>query len=191
MSQSNKSVIRPRHAIAFADLFALLFLLLVLLPHNPAKMTDATLLPPGSVIVEVRWDDNLNVDIDTWVKAPGQVPVGYSNPHGPVFNLLRDDLGHRNDPLHLNYENAYSRGAPNGDYVVNLHYFAGEEKDVTVTVRVWIKKKGKRPKLIGVRKVTMLATGHEVTVMRFSIVDSALVSGSVHEIPTSLIGKGG
>ena len=34
---------------------------------------------------------------DLWVQAPGDVPVGYSNKSGGVFNLLRDDLGKAKD----------------------------------------------------------------------------------------------
>lgn len=184
--QPNRSIIRPRHAVAFADLFALLFLMLVLLPHNPSKLSKSTILPPGSVIVEVRWGDSLNVDIDTWVRAPGQKPVGYSNPHGPVFNLLRDDLGHRSDSLNLNYENVFSRGAPNGEYVVNLQYFAGFVRNVKVTVMVWIKREGKDPVLVGNYKVIMRGNGHELTVVRFNILNGNLVAGSVNNLQTSL-----
>ena len=48
---------------------------------------------PGNVIVEVRWPTELDSDVDLWVQAPGDVPVGYSNKGGAMFNLLRDDLG--------------------------------------------------------------------------------------------------
>jgi hypothetical protein len=34
---------------------------------------------------------------DLWIQAPGDVPVGYSNKSGGVFNLLRDDLGKAKD----------------------------------------------------------------------------------------------
>ena len=34
---------------------------------------------------------------DLWVQAPGDLPIGYSNKSGGVFNLLRDDLGKAKD----------------------------------------------------------------------------------------------
>ena len=43
-------------------------------------------------IVKVIDGDTVDVDIDLWVKAPDDIPVGYSNQGGLFFNLLRDDL---------------------------------------------------------------------------------------------------
>ena len=57
-------------------------------------------------------------------QAPGDVPVGYSNKSGKIFNLLRDDLGSQ-DITDYNYEVAYTRGTPGGEYVVNLHMYRG------------------------------------------------------------------
>jgi hypothetical protein len=34
---------------------------------------------------------------DLWVQAPGDLPIGYSNKSGGVFNILRDDLGKAKD----------------------------------------------------------------------------------------------
>jgi hypothetical protein len=48
--------------------------------------------------------------VDLWVQAPGDVPVGYSNESGVIFNLVRDDLGKGSDPNSMNYEIAYGRG---------------------------------------------------------------------------------
>ena len=40
---------------------------------------------------------SMDSDVDLWVQAPGDMPVGYSNKGGAVFNLLRDDLGQQLD----------------------------------------------------------------------------------------------
>src|SRR5262245_27488074 len=53
---------------------------------------------PGNVIVELNWPPSYDDDVDLWVQGPGDVPVGYSNKSGMIFNLLRDDLGHSGDP---------------------------------------------------------------------------------------------
>jgi hypothetical protein len=92
-------------------------------PPNNASETD-NIQAPGNVIIEAQWADKLDADVDLWVQAPGNVPVGYSNKSGEVFNLLRDDLGKVHDITDLNYEVAYSRGTPGGEYVVNVHMIA-------------------------------------------------------------------
>ena len=81
-------------------------IVLLLLPHlnPPAKADNEPTLPPGNVIVEIRWPDDLDTDVDLWVKAPGDIPVGYSNKGGVTFNLLRDDLGRHADATETNYE---------------------------------------------------------------------------------------
>ncbi len=73
-------------------------IVILLLPHiNPPTKDKITALPPGNIVVEVRWPDKIDADVDLWVQAPGDRPVGYSNRGGQVFNLLRDDLGHSGD----------------------------------------------------------------------------------------------
>lgn len=80
-------------------------LVLLLLPHlNPKAKAEQATQSPGNVIVELRWPDGLDADVDLWVQAPGDTPVGYSNKGGAIFNLLRDDLGHAADLTELNYE---------------------------------------------------------------------------------------
>ena len=102
-------------------------IVVLLLPHlNPPVKAEESAVPPGNVIVEVRWPDEVDADVDLWVEAPSDVPVGYSNLGGLVFDLLRDDRGHDTDVSALNYEVAYSRGAPAGEYTVNLHLYSNK-----------------------------------------------------------------
>ena len=117
-------------------------IVVLLLPHlNPPTLADAEVIAPGNVIVEVRWADGLNADVDLWVQAPGDPPVGYSNKGGRIFNLLRDDLGGSGDETDLNYEVAFTRGIPSGDYTINLHLYrnpSGQfpvEAEISVSVR--------------------------------------------------------
>src|SRR5262245_62824897 len=74
---------------------------------------------PGNVIVEMLWDKAIDADVDLWVQAPGDVPVGYSNKSGVMLNLVRDDLGKGGDPNSMHYEASYGRGHLPGEYVVN------------------------------------------------------------------------
>ena len=166
-------------------------IVVLLLPHlNPPTKGAAAADPPGNVVVEIRWPDAINADVDLWVQAPGDVPVGYSNKGGEVFNLLRDDLGHRNDRSNLNYEMAYSRGVPPGEYTVNLHLYANYAADGAIPVEVAVgvrrTEQGKLDYIVR-KNVSLANLGEELTVVRFELTDEArLVPGSIHELPRGL-----
>ena len=100
-------------------------IVLLLLPWlNIVAQDEATKEPSGSVIVEVLWPDDRNVDVDLWVKSPDDAAVGFSNMAGYYFNLLRDDRGTQFDTTPINYEISYSRGIAAGEYQANLHLYA-------------------------------------------------------------------
>ena len=141
----------------------------------------------------MRWPDDINADVDLWVEAPGDRPVGYSNKGGRVFNLLRDDLGDTADLTGLNYEFTYSRGVPQGEYAINVHLYRNPAKvyPVPATVVVSLKKPGfKTAKQILVSKLELTHQGEEATVFRFNLDEKAsLVSGSVNNLPKKLRNK--
>ena len=73
-------------------------IVLLLLPWlNIVAQDEATKEPAGSVIVEVLWPDDRDVDVDLWVKSPDDAAVGFSNMAGYYFNLLRDCLLYTSD----------------------------------------------------------------------------------------------
>src|ERR1700738_2770385 len=92
--------------------------------------------PPGNVIVEMLWDKAIDADVDLWVQAPGDVPVGYSNKSGVIFNLVRDDLGKGGDPNSMNYEVSYGRGHWAGEYVVNAMLYRSRDKKYPVGAQI-------------------------------------------------------
>jgi hypothetical protein len=167
-------------------------IVIMLLPHlnPPGAKTADNMTPPGNVIVEIRWPDEIDADIDLWVQAPGDVPVGYSNKGGAVFNLLRDDLGNRVDVTGLNYETSYSRGIQPGEYVVNLHLYRNPSGTfpIPVTVVTSVKRNAKdTARQLLASDVLLVGEGEEVTVYRFELSkDGQLVSGSVHSLYKSL-----
>lgn len=185
---SGDTVFRDVIFLALAGFVAIVLLLLPFI--NPPAKADAEVESPGNVIVEIRWPDEVNADVDLWVEAPGDVPVGYSNQSGMIFNLLRDDLGLKNDVTALNYETTYSRGIPSGEYTINLHLYrsASQYLPLTVTVVVSLKPdKTSSAKQILVTKKTLLSVGQELTVYRFSLDESGrLITGSVHDLPRPL-----
>ena len=177
--------------IIFLALAGFVAIVLLLLPHlNPPAVADSETKSPGNVIVELRWPDELNSDVDLWVEAPGDKPVGYSNKGGVSFNLLRDDLGNLADATRMNYEVSYSRGVPDGEYTVNVHLYrnlSGADL-IPVTVVISVKPSEDAPaKQILATGVELRHEGQEITAFRFSLDEKGrLVSGSVHDLPRPL-----
>ncbi len=182
------TVFRDVIMLALAGFVAMVILLL---PHlNPPAKAKENVTSPGNVIVEIRWADEVDADVDLWVMAPGDTPVGYSNKGGMIFNLLRDDLGRQADVTNLNYEVSYSRGVPTGEYAVNVHMYRNNEAHfpLRVSIVVSVKRNPKEAaRQILSTNVTLRHDGEEVTAFRFTLdSDGQLVPGSVHDIPKAL-----
>lgn len=173
---------------AFIDLVFALVLMLLLVVNPPGAKTDE--IRPGNIIVEVRWPDGLATDIDLWVRGPDGESIGYSNKHGEIFNLLRDDLGMAGDPMDLNYEFAFSRGTEPGQYAVNLHYFSGDTGMGPLDVQVAVSIRYESGEVLRVwRGVVPISFKEEKTAIRFLLSRSGRpVPGSLHDTPTSLRG---
>jgi hypothetical protein len=183
------TVFRDVIMLALAGFVAMVILLL---PHinPPGRATQENTQPPGNVIVEVRWPDELDCDVDLWVEAPGDIPVGYSNKGGVIFNLLRDDLGRRADATGMNYEVSYSRGIVAGEYTVNVHLYrnAAGVFPIPVTVVTSVKKSPKESaRQVLASNIELGREGQELTVYRFKLSEEGdLVPGSVHSVQRNL-----
>jgi len=155
-------------------LMGFVVIVVLLLPHiNPSKEKEnVDINPPGNVIVEIQWPDNADTDVDLWVQGPGDVPVGYSNKGGILFNLLRDDLGHSGDATKINYENSFSRGIVEGEYTVNVHLYRDVSKSLPIKVIVVVSVKSNpddSAKQILTRTIELQHIGQEITVFRFEL----------------------
>ncbi len=162
-------------------------------PGCRAYQQDSDVLPKPCT-------DRVDVDVDVWLLSPDdEVPTGYSHRTGRTWSLLRDDLGTSNDKTDRNYENAFARGAPSGDYVVNVKLFKvrdGRTPEVPVEVRVTKRHQDGRMEPLatggiadneGVFRVTLRQEEEEVTVVRFRLDEKgALVPDSVNNIPMEL-----
>ncbi len=189
--ESGATVFRDVIMLALAGFITVV---LLLLPHvNPPGTAEDADQSPGNVIIELRWPDEMDADVDLWVEAPGDVPVGYSNKGGAVFNLLRDDLGHSTDLTGLNYEFAYSRGVPTGAYTINVHLYRNKQEvyPIPVTVAVSVKKSVQdSAKQILSTNVSLGKEGEEITAVRFRLdSEGRLISGSVNNLPRPLRSK--
>lgn len=181
--------------VSFRDmLFLLVFAYLVIgavaLAHVRKKQEEVSgASPPGSVIVDIHWDDKIDADVDLWVQAPGDVPVGYSNKAGMIFNLLRDDLGHSGDPVSMNYEIAYGRGLWAGEYTVNAHLYRSADNHFPVPVIAKVQVRGSDGivKNLLQSAVQLDHVGQETTIFRFQLDDKGhLVPGSLNRIHKDL-----
>jgi hypothetical protein len=183
--------------IVFRDLIMLMLsgfvtVAVLLLSHinAPNARTSEGMEPPGNVVVEARWPDVMDTDVDLWVQGPGDVPVGYSNKGGKLFNLLRDDLGQYADATDLNYEVAYSRGVAGGEYTVNVHLYRNNAPTYPVPVTIVVSAKrtssGTSRQLL-TAKVELGREGQELTVFRFRLDGKGeLEAGSVHALQKNL-----
>jgi len=167
--------------------FILMTVLMMAVVNPPAQSAETEgEQSPGNVIVEAQWADGVDADVDLWVAAPGDRPVGYSNKSGVVFNLLRDDLGKAQDVTDYNYEVAYSRGIPAGEYVVNVHMYRGIGVTYPVDIKLVASVKA-RPedsaKQLVTTTVQLRHENHQVTAFRFNLdKDGNLVTGSVNSL---------
>ena len=166
-------------------------MVIMLLPHI-SKTQDETdeHTPPGNVVVEMHWPDDLPVDVDLWVQAPNDVPVGFWNQGSQFFNLLRDDLGLEGDASARNYEVSYSRGILAGDYTVNVHMYGKIPAGVVVPVRVVVSVKAKYDSLRQILQtnVELQRRNQEETAFRFRLSgDGNLVPGSVTTLRRRLV----
>lgn len=171
--RTNNTLFRDVLMAALGTLMAVLIIIIWLI--NPPKQNDEQdSRSRGNIRIEIIWPQELNVDIDSWGRAPGDTPVGYSNLNGRVFNLVRDDLGTYADLTEMNYEVMFSRGIPKGEWIFNLHWFSNAHGATQVPVRVLItiKKnddgsgKGSAKKVL-TKTVLLTHEGQEVTVIRF------------------------
>jgi hypothetical protein len=148
-------------------------LVILLLPHvNPPETKTSDLMTPGNVIIEIKWPEEIDADVDLWVQAPGDGAVGWSQRGGRIFDLLRDDLGFINDLTSTNHEMAYSRGVPEGEYIVNVHMYRNDDEvwPVPVWVTVSVKRDiDKPPNKILFGKVELVRHDEEETVFRFEL----------------------
>ena len=179
-------VFRDMILLTLGALFVVVALMFPYLQPEAKNAEEASAEPPGSVMVELSWPDRLDADVDLWVQAPGDLPVGYSNKGAAVFNLLRDDLGHQLGLSGRNYEVAYARGLVPGEYTVNAHLYRNRSSDAHVPLNAVITVKrapGEPARQILASEADLGRENQEITVFRFRLEeDGQLRQGSVHSL---------
>jgi hypothetical protein len=187
--------------VSFRDmLFLLVFAYLVIgavalahvSKHNEEQSKGQA--PPGNVIVEMFWDKAIDADVDLWVQAPGDVPVGYSNKSGMIFNLVRDDLGKGGDPNSMNYEVSYGRGRWAGEYVVNAMLYRSRDEKYPVSAQIKVSQQNQQGEVrqVLLSNVELTFEGQETTAFRFRLDEKGeFIPDSMNRIRKNLRSAGG
>ncbi len=186
--ESGGTVFRDVLLLALIGFVAMVVMLLPHLARKEQKTEEQK--APGNVVVEIHWPGELDADVDLWVQAPGDVPVGFFNQGSRYFNLLRDDLGREGDVTDKNYEISYSRGIPEGEYIVNVHMYGPLPTGAAVPVNVVVSVKRRYELLLPIVKTEVLLTrrNQEETATRFRLTaDGDLVEGSVNSIRRAMV----
>lgn len=125
--------------VGFTSLFVIAFMMI-----NPISKTGE-MTPPIKMFVEIEWPEDLNTDIDLFVRGPDGRLVYYANKDSGYITLERDDLGWGSDTyeingqevtVHRNYEVANFSELPPGEYVIAVFYFSTEGPAIDVPVNV-------------------------------------------------------
>jgi hypothetical protein len=151
---------------------------------------------PGSLVATAVWHDH--VDVDLWVKDPGDAPVGFNHRQGKFADLLRDDRGNETEMVgDVHYENVFVRNTPKGEYIVNVHLYAdrynrgiealAQPINVEVEILLGNGDQKEEPKTILKKTVKLINLHQEITVARFLLDDKGLlVDGSVNDASISI-----
>ena len=186
-------------------MFLFLMISMILLPFVAEKKLEAAknIDPPnqGALRAEMFWDDSVNTDIDLWVDGPVGKPIGFSNLGGPLWNLLRDDLGRCSpedvlaqmcssfDASERNMEIAYTRGIYDGEYVINARLFNLKSAKLPIKLKLVVSYKEtleSPSEELFFSNVELTHPGHELTVFRFFVRDSKVDIGSLNRLPKLL-----
>ena len=129
-------------------------IVILLLPWLNFQTKDIEIKEPvGSVIFELFWSEKIDADLDLWVQGPNDSAVGYAQPSGQVFNLLRDDRGLTADHTPLNYEISFTRGILTGEYQANVHLFKHSKSktpiEATIIASLVTPDRGYRKEILG------------------------------------------
>jgi hypothetical protein len=142
-------------------------------------------LNAGPLMVTIHWDNKSNSDIDLWVKAPDNAPVGFSHPNDILCDHLRDDLGAAHDPQSTNSEITVCRKAASGEWIVDVMSYSVWDGQLPIWVDVTVQEmKGGYLKTLLYKRVFLTANGQELTVWRFSLDSHGdIIPGSISDLP--------
>lgn len=112
------------------NLFVLFMMALLMI--NPVQKKKDGIETKAEFVITLRWPDNLDCDLDLWVRGPSGDIVWWQNKDVGDMHLERDDTGDKNDTKIINgktYANPDNsehwvlRTLIPGEYVANVHLY--------------------------------------------------------------------
>jgi len=189
-----KGVTDPFTDLLFNALLGFTFLFLVAIMFMNPEAKSGIIDPKAEYILTITWKDFSPDDIDVWIEDPDGRLLYFRNPEVGLLHLDRDDRGMVNDTIKvagkekenpLNQEVVTLRGVIQGEYIVNLHYYASETKK-PVDVNVNLQKVNPKLKVEYYDTVTLEEEGVEKTAFRFKIDRDGDVKG-INFLPKQLV----
>ena len=125
--------------VGFTSLFVIAFLLI-----NPIAK-NGIVDPPIRFMIEMTWNDESGNDMDLYFKGPTGNTVSYGNKENGYITLKRDDIGFQTDTYtvngetvvtYRNYEIITTTALPDGDYVLNVHFFSKRSDNFKEEVQI-------------------------------------------------------
>lgn len=162
-----------------------LFMITTLMITAKVKNEDEGVKKDAQYIIQISWPNDLNCDVDIWVRDPENRVVSYQAKDVGVMHLERDDQGWVNDLMVLfklqpnqqlnNSETWVLRGKLAGKFTVNIHLYScaiddkavpmGQPIDVPVTME--LTKLNPDLRKILTKTITLKKIWEEVTAFNF------------------------
>jgi hypothetical protein len=184
------------------NLFILLIMAMAMINPESDKKGDVDL--KAEMFMSVSWTENLDCDVDTWVRAPNGMVLSYLSRDMGFLHLDRDDTGVLNDKVQvagvtktnpINAEYTTVRQVVPGEYVVNVQLFAcrdPEGNDVPpgpidpLPVSIVLTDLNPKATLAGKKEVVFTRMYEESHVFRFTV-DSQGVVTRVWSEPANIV----
>jgi hypothetical protein len=162
-----------------------LFMITTLMITAKVKNEDVGVKKDAQYIIQVAWPNDLNCDVDIWVRDPENRVVSYQAKDVGVMHIERDDQGWVNDLMVIfklqpnqqlnNSETWVLRGKLAGKFTVNIHLYScaiddkavpmGQPIDVPVTLE--LTKLNPDLKKVLTKTITLKKVWEEVTAFNF------------------------
>ncbi len=188
----------PGFAWAFRDLLIALlvvFMALAALALVAATKAEKAGVTQGNLVFTLSWRGTgpsgsaRKADVDLWVKAPGDAPVGFSHMSDAHCNLLRDDLGSTLDPQSTAQEMVVCRGLPSGEWIVDAMLYQAHGAALPVKVTATAMRLGAGGVTTFLEQSGLLRhRGEQLTMFRFRFARGHFLPGSVNRLPMKLYG---
>lgn len=168
-----------------------LFILTTLL-IAPIKKNNEGIKKNADYIISMEWPENIDCDVDLWVRDPLNNVVSYKMMEGGLMYYERDDMGQRASVFNIlgkstiidpdNKEYITFRGTFPGEYVINVHLYSCKNPTAEGSAPIWspanvpvtVEIVKLNPNLITMKTVQLVMTKvwQEQTAFRFVMDDN-------------------